>query len=209
MNQYQLRVKELNDLYLSALGKVSDYNQFNSEVRKEKRNQDNLKIRDQFLASAESVQKEFEKKRTELITKRNKIKFPLFNSLVSAEKQIGSSEIQTATIFISSPKTENQIIEAIKEARLNSRYDFVSTILDHLLSSSIESRKSQSLIDEVAQLSKQIYNELGLPEVLTEIREVESGILALKSFVKLLGSDFAFEPVKTFRDWQSRYQQLT
>ncbi|HOI28209.1 MAG TPA: hypothetical protein PLZ15_00510 [Melioribacteraceae bacterium] len=208
-NPYVEQVNQLKNDFTADLGKISIHADLKPEVAERKKREENGMVIDKFKTKLEILMDNFERQRKGLVTKANKIKFPLFYSIVSTEKLIGSNEIQSAINLLSSSRPEALIISELKSAVDEDRMDYFSQLVKMLSQITGNTEKNAILKSEILSFAKSVYDKLGINEIERQISEIEMGMIAAKSFGKLLGHGTEIlEPVKTLDDWKRKFSTI-
>lgn len=166
----------------------------------EKKAEYEKKVLEKHMKEAQKLIEGFVTKKRDLSQQINKLKYPLYTtvSTLNYEKQMGISESIEAKIWLSSPKTENQIIRELEDAIVRERNDYLSTLVNNLLNTETVSEKTLGLKSKILAVVKPYYMARGIDKLELEKAQIDSAIKKMEKIIALM----PYNKPKNFAEWE-------
>ncbi len=120
-----------------------------------------------------SLVDELQLQKNELRDKRSKILFPLSQSESPSDKLMGLIEVMSAILFFSSPRKEGELLENLENALSRKRFDYASTLIEHLVYEGNTSPRSGLIKNKIREFNGSTYSKLGLNQIEADIQKVD------------------------------------
>jgi len=159
---------------------VPNFRQFTSEGQQSEIQKAKTQIRAESRQKALDLQAEVAKEKRDVTLKVGKIKFPNATNTDPSLRAAGETQINSALLFLSTPKSTSAIVSAVKNAFEMNRPEFAFTVTDSILTeyegkretvpqSHTDRDKAKRLTESLHELVKTFSGKAQLDEVEAEL----------------------------------------
>ncbi|NLT52746.1 MAG: hypothetical protein GXX85_17720 [Ignavibacteria bacterium] len=195
----------IKESYLAEFSKIPEMREYKDDIRLGKQREIMQGMRERAIERIEKNIKDIETEISQITDAINAVKYPELLSLTG--KQYGATEIQTAKIFLSSKKTHEKILNEIADAMDLKRTDYLSALIEEILSNRIGTEQDATLKQAVLERISGYKKYNGLNELETE-RQALRKCLENAHLTRSYLTSLPLNGIKNFQDFSNTLNNM-